>query len=121
MGQQVESVEVGDNTGMLAALRNPVQSVRTKHIDVAHHFARELVARKEVTLMNVPTERMVADALTKAVQPQKFVTPPGRKRKKRSLSFAPWAWACADAAKAARTAVPHSCAERSGMVGRSLK
>jgi hypothetical protein len=61
-----------DNQSAIKLLKNPVFSMRSKHIDVIYHFARERVARKEVTFAYVPSDRMVADCFTKPVNPAKF-------------------------------------------------
>jgi hypothetical protein len=61
-----------DNQGAERWLHNPITSVRTKHMDVRYHFARERVMKGDVTIEYIGTEIMVADCLTKAVPPQKL-------------------------------------------------
>jgi hypothetical protein len=61
-----------DNQSAIKILRNPISSLRSKHIDVIHHFARERVMRNEVAFCYIPTSLMIADALTKALSGDKF-------------------------------------------------
>jgi hypothetical protein len=64
----VSTVEIKcDNQSAIKLMKNPIFSVRSKHIDVAHHFARERVQSKEVAFTYVSTTDMAADMMTKVV------------------------------------------------------
>jgi hypothetical protein len=74
LGVQLSTVSIkGDNTAALKLLTNPIASDRSKHIDVMHHFARERALSGEVCFSYIPTQLMVADSLTKALVPVKFL------------------------------------------------
>jgi hypothetical protein len=63
--QEGATVLYGDNQGSIALAKNPVYHARTKHIDVQHHFIRNLVEGKEIDLEYVHTSQNIADVLTK--------------------------------------------------------
>ncbi|CAG7719483.1 unnamed protein product [Allacma fusca] len=54
-----------DNQSAIRITKNPEMHGRTKHIDVRHHFIRDLVTNQEVKLEYVPTQDQLADCLTK--------------------------------------------------------
>ena len=60
-----------DNQSAIKLLKNPIFSVRSKHIDVVHHFARERVLRKEVAFHYISTLKMPADVMTKPLAQNK--------------------------------------------------
>lgn len=73
LGHTTDTIAIcADNQSAIKLLKNPIFSPRSKHIDVIWHFARERVARKEITFTYTKTDHMVADALTKPVPPTKF-------------------------------------------------
>ena len=45
-----------DNTSAINISKNPIFHSRTKHIDIRHHFIRDLVEDKIVSLEYVPIE-----------------------------------------------------------------
>ena len=73
LGLEIATITINaDNQGAIKLLKNPVFSVRSKHIDVIHHFARERVARNDICFKYISTTKMVADALTKPLPSTKF-------------------------------------------------
>ncbi|GLI71656.1 hypothetical protein VaNZ11_016937 [Volvox africanus] len=62
-----------DNQGAISLIRNPITSFRSKHIDVQYHFVRERELFGYVVFEYCPTERMVADMLTKPLPEAQFV------------------------------------------------
>mgnify|MGYP007088618586 FL=1 len=61
-----------DNTSAINISKNPVQHSKTKHIQVRHHFIRELVEEKKVSLEYISTEKQLADILTKSLDATRF-------------------------------------------------
>jgi hypothetical protein len=71
--QEGPTVVKEDNQGCIALSTNPVHHKRTKHIDIKHHYVRELIANGEMALEYVATERQLADLLTKPLQRKRIV------------------------------------------------
>ena len=63
-----------DNQGAIAIGRNPIIHTRTKHIDIRYHYVREALQEKIITLRYCPTDKMLADLLTKGLPRGKFKT-----------------------------------------------
>ena len=56
-----------DIQGALQLSKNPVSNSNSKHIDVRHHFLRELVRQGDIIVNHVPSEYQHADILTKVL------------------------------------------------------
>jgi hypothetical protein len=62
-----------DNKSAIQIVQNGNDKGRTKHMDVRYHYIRELVAEKALRVEYMPTTSMVADMLTKALDPKLFL------------------------------------------------
>jgi len=56
-----------DNQSAIELCKNAVLHKRSKHIDIAYHYTRELVEKGEIKIVYLSTECMIADILTKAL------------------------------------------------------
>ena len=62
-----------DNDGAIQLAQNPLSSGRTKHIDVRHHFIRDLVKEGKMAIKHVESAKQRADCLTKALGGEPFM------------------------------------------------
>ena len=72
-----------DNQGAITLAKDPKFHSRTKHIDIQWHFVRDQVESGAVEFVWIPTNKMAADGLTKALTKEKharFVSMLGLKR-----------------------------------------
>ena len=61
-----------DNTSAINISKNPVQHSRTKHIEIRHHFIRELVEDGTFTLEFIHTDDQKANLFTKSLDNKHF-------------------------------------------------
>ena len=61
-----------DNTSATNIFKNPVQHSRTKHIEIRHHFIRELVEDSTLTVEFFHTDDQKADLFTKPLDNKCF-------------------------------------------------
>ena len=61
-----------DNEGAVQLAKNPITNSNSKHIDVRHHFLRDLVRLKEISIIHVTSSFQHADFLTKAIPREPF-------------------------------------------------
>ena len=70
--QQEPTTILQDNQLTIALTYNLVNHSRTKHIDVIHHYIRELIEEGKITLEYCSTNEIPADTMTKSLGRQKF-------------------------------------------------
>jgi hypothetical protein len=51
-----------DNQGSIFIKSNPVQEIRTKHIDVKYHYVHECIVVKKIVLYHIPTKDSTAES-----------------------------------------------------------
>jgi len=56
-----------DNQSATELAKNAVLHKRSKHIDIAYHYTRDLVRKGEIEIVYLSTEFMIADMFTKAL------------------------------------------------------
>jgi hypothetical protein len=61
-----------DSTRAISVAKNPVLHSRIKHIKVKYHFLRDNVEKGNIDLIHVPTEKQLADILTKPLDQATF-------------------------------------------------
>ena len=67
-GDRIGKIQVReDNEGAIALAENPRSSCNSKHIDVRHHFLRNLTEEGVLEISHVSSEGKHADILTKAL------------------------------------------------------
>ena len=71
--QQGVTILFEDNQSAIALAKNPVHHAWSKHIDIQHHFIWEKIESNEIEVSYMPTDDMIADALTKPLAHAKFV------------------------------------------------
>jgi hypothetical protein len=63
---------LNDNNGAIALAKNPVNHERSKHIGMRHHFLREKIEEKVISLEHVRSAENLADLLTKGLPRETF-------------------------------------------------
>ncbi|GJZ92974.1 copia protein [Tanacetum coccineum] len=61
-----------DNKGAIDLSKNPVQHSRTKHIEIRHHFLRDNVQKRNISIEKVSSKDHIADILTKPLKREPF-------------------------------------------------
>ena len=61
-----------DNTSAINLTKNLILHSRTKHIEVRHHFIREQVANRVVSLEYINTKNQLVDIFTKLLSEDRF-------------------------------------------------
>jgi hypothetical protein len=61
-----------DNMSAMKLTNNHVQHVRTKHIDVRHHFIRDHQQKGDISIEHVGTDDQLDDIFTKPLDEKRF-------------------------------------------------
>jgi hypothetical protein len=61
-----------DSTSAVSVAKNPMLHSRTKHKEVRYHFLRENVEKGNIDLIHIPTEKQLANILTKPLDQATF-------------------------------------------------
>ena len=65
--QKKPGILYNDNSGAVVLTKNTKHNSRVKHIDIRHHFIRECVESRNISVLHVPSVNNLVDLFTKAL------------------------------------------------------
>jgi hypothetical protein len=66
-----------DSSSVICLAQNPIFHGRAKHIKVRYHFLRDHIAKGDIEMKYIDTERQLADIFTKPLDATHFASLPG--------------------------------------------
>ena len=70
--QSQPTIVYEDNLSAIHMLVNGNDKGKTKHIDIRYHYIREKIINEEIMVKHLPTENMISDIFTKALNREQF-------------------------------------------------
>jgi hypothetical protein len=61
-----------DSMSAITVAKNPVLHSRTKHVEVSYHYLRDNVEKGNIDLIHAPTEKQLANILSKPLDQATF-------------------------------------------------
>ena len=61
-----------DSQAAIAYTKDPKYHGKTKHIDIKYNYVKDMVARKEVNVKYISTQKMIADPMMKPIPREVF-------------------------------------------------
>jgi hypothetical protein len=62
-----------DNESAIRMVDNPIEHIRTKHIDIRYHFLRDHQQKGDIEITYVSTHNQLADIFTKPLDEKTFI------------------------------------------------
>lgn len=72
LSSDVQCILYMDNSGAIQIAQSFENSKRTKHIDIKHHFLKDIVCKRFLTIQYVATNDNIADMFTKTLSDEKL-------------------------------------------------
>jgi hypothetical protein len=61
-----------DNESAIKIAYNPCEHLKTKHIDMRHHFLRDHAIKRDIVISQVRTNKQLTDIFTKPLNEKRF-------------------------------------------------
>ena len=78
---------LSDNRAAISISTNDVNHSRTKHIDIRHHYIRDIIKKEYVEIGWIPTDKQLADMLTKPLNKKQFTMFKGKLMNVKSVTL----------------------------------
>lgn len=72
INKSVFPIDIFEDNMSCIKMASTLETKRTKHIDIKHHFVRDCILENKINLLYIPTDKQEADMFTKALSSNKF-------------------------------------------------
>lgn len=68
----ISNINIFEDNQSTIKMASTLETKRTKHIDVKHHFIKDCILKNEISLKYVQTDEQIADVFTKSLSKNRF-------------------------------------------------